>query len=98
MKAKSKATDDSFGTVLAALEPLRVNPDSRLEVRVLAMKRGGVRRLDVRQFVENDKFTGFTRRGLSLSLEEFGALVEQRARILELLNVQPAVGPVRDSA
>lgn len=83
---------------METLEPLRVSQDSRLEVRVLAMKRGGVRRLDVRQFVENDKFRGFTRRGLSLSLEEFEALLDQRERILELLDVRPEAELVRNSA
>jgi hypothetical protein len=66
--------------VVKVLEPLRDGPAGRLDVRILEV-RPGDRRVDIRQFVIGDAFTGYTRRGLCLSGEELGALFAQRDAI-----------------
>jgi hypothetical protein len=75
-RAKSTA---GVGTIVKVLSPLRENPAGRIEVRVIELR--GERRLDVRQFVESDNFSGFTRRGVCLSGEEFDALLAQAGAI-----------------
>ncbi len=72
--------------VVKVLAPLRDGPAGRLDVRVIEV-RPGERRLDVRQYLEGEGggFTGYTRRGVCLTSEEFDALLEQRDAILRLL-------------
>ncbi len=78
MKTTASARD--FGTVVEQFAPLRESPAGRLEVRIIKVSRGEVR-LDIRQFVVADTFTGFTRKGISLSIEEWHALLGQREAI-----------------
>ena len=66
--------------VVKELGALRDSPYGKLVVRILRLDRGGLR-VDVRELVENERFHGFTRKGVCLSLEEFRALVEQRGAI-----------------
>ena len=44
------------------------------------------RRLDIRYFVKTDKYTGYTKKGISLSAEEFDALMSRRKKIMKLFN------------
>ncbi len=71
--------------VVKELEPLRDSPAGRLDVRIVEI-RGGARRLDLRQYITAETFTGYSRKGVSLSAEEFAALLEQRDAILRLLD------------
>lgn len=70
--------------VIKELEPLRDSPHGRLVVRILQGERG--RRLDIREHIESDGFTGYTRRGICVTAEEFSALLEQRDVVLGLLD------------
>ncbi len=70
--------------VVKELSPIRDAPGRQLSVRILDTGRG--RRLDVREYVERDSFTGFTRKGICVSAEEFDALLEQRDEIVRLLD------------
>ncbi len=70
--------------VVATFTPLRDNAAGRLDVRVVVFR--GQRRLDIRQFLETDNFQGHTRRGISLTAEEFKALLVQRDEIEAAFN------------
>lgn len=70
--------------VVATLEPLRDGPAGRLDVRIIEV-RPGQRRLDVRQFLAGAGFTGYTKKGVCLSAEEFHALLEQYEAIVTAL-------------
>ncbi len=41
--------------------------------------------LDIREFLNSDRFHGYTTRGLFLSAEEWDALIAQRKKISKLL-------------
>jgi hypothetical protein len=69
--------------VIEELESLRDSPRGRLRVRILEGDRG--RRLDVREYVTEQNYEGFTKRGIHLSNEEADALFAQRETILKLL-------------
>lgn len=69
--------------VVKVLKPLRDSPAGRLEVRVVDLR--GERRLDIRQFVQGETFSRFTRKGVCLSAEEFEALLEQQGAIAAAL-------------
>jgi Transcriptional Coactivator p15 (PC4) len=76
-----RASHGSAPVVIKVFEPLRASTAGRLEVRVIEI-RPGERRLDIRQYLETEAgFTGFTRRGVCLSQEEFDALLAQRNAI-----------------
>lgn len=77
-------TRDAYGHVVALFDPLRRTRTSEISVRIIEA-RDGERRLDIRQFVETDTFTGFTRKGVVLAREEFEALLDQRAAIFAAL-------------
>jgi len=66
-------------TVVRVLKPLRENPTGRIDVRILEVR--GERRVDLRQYVTADTFTGYTKKGLLLSGEEFRGLLEQQKAI-----------------
>lgn len=53
------------------------------KLRVVENDRG--RFVDLREYIESPKFTGFTRRGVRLSLEEFEQLLAQASEIRALL-------------
>jgi hypothetical protein len=79
-----RAGHSSF-VVMKELDPLRDSPRGRLCVRIMQGDRG--RRLDIREFVPDAGARGFfTKRGVSLSSEEAGALFEQCDAILRRLN------------
>lgn len=84
MTPANRPTRSQALVVVQELEPLRDSPRGRLDVRILEGDRG--RRLDIREHIESDTFTGFTRKGISLTAEEFNALLEQRDAILRLLD------------
>ena len=77
---RRRATEDR---VVKSFGVLRDGPWGRLDVRVLETASG--RRLDIREHVESEAFTGYTRRGLRLSAEEFALLLEHAAEIGALL-------------
>jgi hypothetical protein len=79
-KAQSQT---SFGTVIKRLKPLRDGGAGTLQVTIV--ERDNERRLDVRYFVKTPKYRGPTRKGISLSAEEFDALMAQRKKIVKLL-------------
>ncbi len=71
--------------VIKELDPLRDSPMGRLAVRVVEGTHG--RRLDIREYVDDDeRYCGFTRRGVNLSSEEVDALFGQRDAIRRLLD------------
>jgi len=91
---KSARSPEVFGKVVAEFTPLRDSPAGELHVRVLEVR--GTRRLDVRQFVTTSNFSGFTKRGISLSLEEVESLFGQRDEILAALEDRaPSRGAVK---
>ena len=63
------------GSVPTVVKELGLSP--RLPLRQ-ARCPGAVLRVDVRELAENERFHGFTRKGVCLSLEEFQVLLEQR--------------------
>ncbi len=67
---KSARPSEVFGTVVTRFAPLRDSPTGRL---------------DVRQYITAGTFTGYTRKGVSLSAEEFEALLEQPDAIVAAL-------------
>jgi hypothetical protein len=69
--------------VIKELKPLRDSPRGRLAVRIIQGDRG--RRLDIREHIDEDRYRGFTKRGVNLSSEEVDALFSQRDSILRLL-------------
>ena len=48
-------------------------------------RRGGGRVVDIRQHLTTEKYTGYTKRGLRLSGEEWDALIEQAPKISKAL-------------
>jgi hypothetical protein len=69
--------------VVQELAPIRDAPGRQLSVRILETGHG--RRLDVREYIESDGFSGYTRKGICVTLEELNALLEQRDEIARLL-------------
>jgi hypothetical protein len=69
--------------VVKQFAPLRETPHGRLDVRVIETDHG--RRLDVREFITSETFTGFTRKGICIDAEMFDALLEQADEIRRLL-------------
>ena len=80
---KSKARAKS-AQVIKRLKPLRDSGAGELRVNMMNYKTG--RRLDIRYFVKTDKYTGYTKKGISLSAEEFDALMSRRKKIMKLFN------------
>ena len=80
---------DTAPAVVAALAPLRDGPAGRLDVRIIEV-RPGERRLDIRQFLATNGFTGFTRKGVCLTAREFHALLEQYEAIVTALEGRKA--------
>jgi len=80
---KEQQTEGKFGRVVTVLKPLRDGDAGELRVRII--ERSGARRLDIRPYVKTDKYTGYTPKGISLSLEEFDTLVSQRKKITKHL-------------
>ncbi len=77
---------DTYGPVLTTFDSLRDNTTGRLDVRVIEVGRS--RRLDIRQFVSAvsaGSFSGYTRKGICLSAEEFNKLLEQAETIKAVL-------------
>jgi hypothetical protein len=70
--------------VVQVLQPIRESQVGRPDVRVIEV-RPGERRLDVRQYINCDTFTGYSRRGICVTAEEIAALVEQLDAIEDLL-------------
>ena len=62
--------------VVKELEPLRDSPRGKLRVRILQGDHG--RRLDIREYVTEENYEGYTRRGINLSAEEADALFAKR--------------------
>jgi len=69
--------------VVKELTPIRDAPGRQLAVRILDTGHG--RRLDIRELVESDAFSGYTRKGVCVTPEELNALLEQRDEIIRLL-------------
>ncbi len=69
--------------VVKQLPPLRESPRGHLAVRVIDTDHG--RRLDVREYVTSETFTGFTRKGICIDVEAFEALLAQAEAIRRLL-------------
>ncbi len=67
--------------MLEELEPLRAVGERTLCVRIIAVGPRHEPRLDLREFVNADKFQGFTRKGVTLDLEAFELLLAQADRI-----------------
>jgi len=70
--------------VVKELEPLRDSPRGRLVVRILQGDRG--RRLDSREYVTENSYTGFTKKGIHIDAEQFALLLEQADAITKLLD------------
>jgi hypothetical protein len=81
---KKPRSQGTFGNVIKELRPLRDGGAG--ELRVSIIERNGERRLDIRSFVKTDRYTGPTKKGISLSVEEFDVLISQKKRISKLLN------------
>ena len=73
----------------------RESPGAVLAVRIIKVRPAHCR-LDVRQYLKSDGFTGYTRRGICLTGEEFDVLLEQRNRLRAALEGSKA--PVGDRA
>jgi hypothetical protein len=69
--------------VVKELDPLRDSSRGRIVVRILQVDRG--RRLDIREYVDEERYQGFTKRGVNLSSEEVNALFAQRGEIVRWL-------------
>ena len=69
--------------VIKELAPIRDAPGRQLAVRILETSYG--RRLDVREYVEGDRFTGYTKKGICITLDDLNALLEQRDEIVQHL-------------
>lgn len=67
--------------VIETFEPIRASVEKRIDVRILRFR--GERRLDIREYVDSEQtgFQGYTRKGVSLSSEEFDALLAQEKEI-----------------
>jgi hypothetical protein len=72
-----------FGIVVKRLKPLRDGGAGELQVRII--ENHGVRRLDIRYFVKSEKYTGYTRKGISLAAEEYEVLRSQDKKIRRFL-------------
>jgi Transcriptional Coactivator p15 (PC4) len=79
-KARAQGT---FGTVIKELKPLREGDTS--DVRASIVERDSEHRLDIRYFVKTEKYTGPTKKGISLSADEYDALRSQDKKIRRLL-------------
>ena len=55
------------------------------ELRVSVIERDGERRLDIRYFSKTERYSGPTKKGISLSAEEFDVLKSQEKKIIKLL-------------
>jgi len=72
MAVQTRASRD---VVLKTLEPIRDRGGRSLHVRVLDVR--GNPRLDIREFIDDDTFQGYTRKGICLTREEFEVLLGQ---------------------
>ena len=75
----AERSERPFGRVIKRLEPLRDGAAG--ELRVAIIERTGEPRLDIPSFAKTDRYTGPTKEGISLSLEEFDALLSQERKI-----------------
>jgi hypothetical protein len=73
--------------VIKEFVPLRDSGHRRLAVRVMQGERG--RRLDIREYLAGDDWSGYTKRGINLSSAEFHALLERLDELLPLLEGGP---------
>jgi hypothetical protein len=75
----------NFGTEVKVLEPLNVNAlrGSTLTSRI--MEQNGVRWYEIREYVESEGYTGFTKRGVRLNLKSLQALAKQWPTISKLV-------------
>jgi hypothetical protein len=71
--------------VLAEFDDLRQVGDSRLRVRVVQSGASRDPRIDIREYVKSAAFTGWTRRGIRLTAEEFEELLSQAPAIRKVL-------------
>ena len=83
MNRLTRASGSSPLVVIKELGPIRDAPGRKVSVRILETGRG--QRLDVRERVESDAFSGFTRKGICVTLEELNAVLEQHDEIVRLL-------------
>lgn len=70
-KRKSHKNELPPDTYRDEIEPKRINIDEGIDL-VISVKRGGehgLPRVDIRQFVNTDNYTGFTKKGVNFSLE-----------------------------
>ena len=66
---------------LKEFEDLKNSGGERVRVRLMQPP-AGEKYLDIRRYVETDRFTGWTKRGVTLTREMFEALLEQSKEIL----------------
>lgn len=78
--AKKKAREATAGTdkkskfheiVIKEFEPLR-----HMRVRIVKNQKGKVF-LDIREFIDNDEYTGFTRKGIRLNYDDVQYLMRE---------------------
>jgi hypothetical protein len=78
--------------VLAEFDDLYQIGHSRLRVRVVQFGATGEPRLDIREYVESPRFTGWTRRGIRLDAEMVDQLKGMLADISRQLECSTAGG------
>lgn len=77
-------------TVIEAFKPIRESATGRLDVRLIQVgKKKPEARLDVRQWVEYAQYTGYTQKGVCLTLEEFERLVAQAGAVRAAFTAAP---------
>ena len=70
-------------TTLKEFDDLKNVGGVRLRVRLVQLRAEGEKLLDIRRHVESDTFTGWTKRGVTLTKEMFETLLEQSNNILK---------------
>jgi hypothetical protein len=83
MLMKQDDAQKGFGTVIKRLKPLRITETG--EIRLTIIEREGKRSLDIRYFVRTKRYTGYTTKGNTLSLEEVKLFKSQLKKIIKLL-------------
>jgi len=96
------AKDKKFAEIIVQeCDPLRDVDGDQLRVRIVEPKddkgRGkgvNARRLDIRQYKEGESYTGFTRKGVRLSFEEF-QLFEKMIADIKTAFIRTASAPAK---
>lgn len=70
---------------------IKVNDTSKIRIELTEFK--GVNRFDIREYVETEKYTGFTKKGINLPTEFLEEIHNSLGKILETAKAEDLFNP-----